>query len=243
MRRIYVLLILAFSLHLTVFAQSSFIESLHLKDGTVIKGIITEQVPNQYLKIQTADGKTFTYNMEDVEKMTKEVILYDKNPYLSSNKEYKIKGYRGFVDLGYTIGVGTYDLDRIELTTSHGYQFSSYFFAGIGTGAHYYCSHETNEFFIPLFADFRGNLLKGPIVPFAGLKAGYVFRTREGIGKFGPYFSPSVGVKFMITNKAAMNISLGYVAQFAELWFFDYWSRYSDTENLGGLSFKVGFEF
>ena len=44
------------------------------------------------------------------------------------------KGYRGLVDIGYTIGVGDFDNGRFEITTSHGYQFNSWLFIGGGMG-------------------------------------------------------------------------------------------------------------
>jgi len=44
------------------------------------------------------------------------------------------KGYRGFADLGYTIGTGDFRLDRIEFSTSHGYQILPCFYAGLGVG-------------------------------------------------------------------------------------------------------------
>jgi hypothetical protein len=45
---------------------------VYLKNGSVIRGTIIEQVPNVSLKIQTRDGSVFVYKMEEVEKMTKE---------------------------------------------------------------------------------------------------------------------------------------------------------------------------
>lgn len=34
------------------------------------------------------------------------------------------KGYRGFAELGYGIGVGDYEFGRFSIETSHGYQFN-----------------------------------------------------------------------------------------------------------------------
>ena len=33
-------------------------------------------------------------------------------------------GYRGFVDTGYSVGIGDYDFGRFEVNTSHGYQIN-----------------------------------------------------------------------------------------------------------------------
>lgn len=49
-----------------------YIDVVYLKNGSVIKGLIMEQIPNETLKIQTADGSLFVYKMEEVVKITKE---------------------------------------------------------------------------------------------------------------------------------------------------------------------------
>ena len=35
--------------------------------------------------------------------------------------------YRGYVDAGYSIGIGDYEFGRFEVNTTHGYQVSPYF--------------------------------------------------------------------------------------------------------------------
>jgi hypothetical protein len=48
------------------------VDVVYLKNGSMIKGTIIEQVPDQSLKIKTADGNVFDYKMEDITKITKE---------------------------------------------------------------------------------------------------------------------------------------------------------------------------
>jgi hypothetical protein len=45
---------------------------LSLKNGSVIKGTILEMIPDKTVKIQTADGNIFVYNMTEVDKISKE---------------------------------------------------------------------------------------------------------------------------------------------------------------------------
>ncbi|PCJ65495.1 MAG: hypothetical protein COA58_08785 [Bacteroidetes bacterium] len=52
--------------------NTSYIDVLYLKNGSIIRGQIIEQVPNKSLKIQTAGGSIFVYKMEEVEKIIKE---------------------------------------------------------------------------------------------------------------------------------------------------------------------------
>lgn len=54
------------------FAQTELIDVLYLKNGSIIKGTITELVPNQTVKIRTADGSLFVFKMEEVDKVVKE---------------------------------------------------------------------------------------------------------------------------------------------------------------------------
>lgn len=61
-------------LAISSFAQGNYRDVVHLKDGSIIKGIIVEQVPGKQLKIETTDGSVFVYQMNEIEKMTKEQI-------------------------------------------------------------------------------------------------------------------------------------------------------------------------
>jgi TM2 domain-containing membrane protein YozV len=56
-------------------AQQRYEEVVYLKNGSIIRGTVIEQVPNVSLKIQTKDGNVFVYKMEEVEKITKELPL------------------------------------------------------------------------------------------------------------------------------------------------------------------------
>lgn len=58
-----------------------YVECVYLKNGSIIKGTIVEQIPNETLKIKTADGSLFVYSFADVVKITKEVISTPVNNY------------------------------------------------------------------------------------------------------------------------------------------------------------------
>ncbi|HLA68987.1 MAG TPA: hypothetical protein VJN65_04715 [Bacteroidota bacterium] len=47
---------------------------VYLKNGSIIRGLVIEQVPGKSLKIKTRDGSVFVYTMEEVEKITKEEV-------------------------------------------------------------------------------------------------------------------------------------------------------------------------
>lgn len=73
----------------TAVAQNNMKDVVYLKNGGVVKGLIVEQVPNQSIKIQTADGSIFVYEMKDIEKMTKEMAT---NQYNGNGTQIKSPG-------------------------------------------------------------------------------------------------------------------------------------------------------
>jgi hypothetical protein len=72
MKRICLLAAVTLALTAAASAQQ-YVDIVHLKNGSVIRGVITEQVPGESLKIQTADGSVFVYAIDEVAKMTKEI--------------------------------------------------------------------------------------------------------------------------------------------------------------------------
>lgn len=71
-----VLLTTVFILTVTiVFGQNNLQDVVYLKNGSIIRGTIIEQVPNESLKVKTADGSIYVFTISDVEKMTKEPVV------------------------------------------------------------------------------------------------------------------------------------------------------------------------
>ncbi len=68
----FLLLVLVVVFSIATFAQQNYQDVVYLKNDSIIRGMIIERVPNQYLKIQTKDGSVFVYKMIEVEKITKE---------------------------------------------------------------------------------------------------------------------------------------------------------------------------
>ncbi|MBR6715361.1 MAG: hypothetical protein IKI83_02830 [Prevotella sp.] len=150
------------------------------------------------------------------------------------------RGYKGFIEGGYTVGVGDYKSGRAELITTHGYQFNNYIFAGVGAGAKYYTDDELWAF--PIYADVRANILNHSISPFVDLKIGYAAGDVDGF-----LLIPSIGCRYGFNNNTAITASIGYEIQKAKLYASYYYGgrvyESSSRETIGGLAFKIGFEF
>lgn len=228
----------------TLASAQTMQEVVYLKNGSIIKGVIIEQIPNTSLKIQTADGSIFAYKMSEVEKITKENNMSLRNYNNRNNRSGGIlfngkglqAGYRGFADLGYIVGTGNYGEGRVEFTTSHGYQFCPYIFAGIGVGVSYF--HNSLALGVPVFAHLRSEFLNHSITPFLDVKVGYSFVDTKGV-----YFTPTVGCRLALNNKLGLSAGIGYSMQKANYIYysFDYYAEY--RFNCGGFSIKFGIDF
>ena len=57
MRKYFILIFLFFTS--IIYAQSNYQDVVYLKNGSIIRGVIIEQVPNKFIKIETADKNIF----------------------------------------------------------------------------------------------------------------------------------------------------------------------------------------
>lgn len=238
MKKILLLLVLLISFSTYSNAQN-YTEVVYLKNGSVIKGVIIEQIPNVSLKVKTTDGSLIICNMSDVEKITKEESQFVKNVQRSSAKP-ALKGYKGFVDLGYLADLSDNNAGKIEVSTAHGYQFNNYIFLGAGMAVDYF--NDADLVSVPLFVNFRVNFINKKITPFADFKTGYSAGDVEGA-----YVSLGMGARFSAKGKKAINVRLEYNFQQYDYSYSyssgNYHGTYEDYLDLQGFGFKVGFEF
>ena len=251
---------------------------VYLTDGSMIKGYIFEQIPNDYLKIETRSGKIYIIEMDEVERIIKErprsriqsnnrrqnTNLYNypntrnsqQNSQNNYNDYYDVnsysyfpnKGYKGFIDLGFSFGtssnVGNYSYDgenRFEFSTSHGFFFNPYIFVGLGVGFHFYTGYnEGGRYYsyddvtveIPIFAHVRTHFIDKKVSPFADVKLGYSVND-DG----GTYFCPSIGCRFAKGSRSAFWISLGYTVQYIDDLY------YNTSASSEAVTFKLGWDF
>lgn len=72
--KVYVLFVVFNLLPCLLLAQSHYQDVVYLKNGSIIRGVIIEQVPNQNIKIETADKSVFVFKIDEIEKITKELV-------------------------------------------------------------------------------------------------------------------------------------------------------------------------
>lgn len=235
------ILIIAMLLGMATFcAAQSHVDVVYLKDGSVIRGLVVEQIPDKSIKIETYDGSLFVYNMDQVEKITKELNRRQRRQHLPRNvKVYtdynqSLRGYKGFIDGGYNFG----DDGNIEFSTSHGYQFNNHIFVGGGLALRYYSDYEVTS--VPFFANFRANFINNSITPFVDVKTGYAVGDIEGF-----YASIGLGMRIKLQNRMALNLTVTYSGQEDGYFYHDYWDdyHYESDYSVEGFGLKIGLEF
>ncbi len=248
-------------------AQTNYEDVVYLKNGSIIHGMIIETVPNQTIKIQTKDRNVFVYKMDEIEKITKEPMQTTSPPELRNEiPNIKQSGYTNITELDFGLGVSS-DTNSYSygIQTVNGYLINQYFSMGIGLGIEKY-----NALFLPIFVDFRGNLLNSLITPFFDVSLGYSFginnssglytsftnnafwmsyykNTITQVNKGGLLVNLSIGMKFFVSSKYALNFSVGYRYQENSL-AVSYIDRneqesFTKREKVNVLNLKLGATF
>lgn len=72
------LFIFIFMSYNSINAQTNYEDVVYLKNGSIIHGIIVEQIPNESIKIESGPN-TFVYKMNEIQKLTKEKVTSQQN--------------------------------------------------------------------------------------------------------------------------------------------------------------------
>lgn len=199
----------------SLFAQRNA-ETVYLKNGSIVRGEIVEQVPGQSLKIKTRDGSIFVYQMSEVEKIARE----------AASERTQSTGHRGLdfnVDLGYDFGKGGSGCFDGEI--SLGKRFSKNFYWGVGAGVR----AGNGDPVIPIFTDFKVYfpLQHSTIAPMGTIKLGYAINTADdftvGTGRYKTTVEmPNYiilglmpGLQVPLSGKVDFNFGLGFLYNIA----------------------------
>lgn len=99
---------------------------IHLRNGQVVTGVITERDERVVTIANDADHATYHYTMDEINYID----------HLTKKKNYDTSKFRGFIDLGYSMGVGAPRNDYWLVETSFGYAFTPKTYLGLGVAIH-----------------------------------------------------------------------------------------------------------
>lgn len=202
---------------LFVRAQGNYEDVVYLKNGSVIRGMIIEQIPNVSIKIKSGPN-IFVYKMDEIEKFTKEEVAGSSTT-AGAPGDFGFKPNKGYAG-NFEIGLSHYpagNLPMFAVNIVNGYQFSRHFTMGLGVGAEV-STKSVHNFNAGL--DMRAYFLKSRVTPFFNFAAGYnaMLQSYEDYYYGGSTtdvyhgftFAPAFGARVAINKKVAATISLGY---------------------------------
>lgn len=197
--------------------------TIHLKSGEYVTGVITAR-DDQTVELTTDDGMHYVYLMSEVD-----YISHEKR-----KKNYDTSHFRGFVDVGYALGLGPSRNHYWLIETSFGYQFNAHYYLGAGIGLHNFKAqvdtyplrndlavpeHNDPKWdfpLVPVYVEGRYNLRSETMgTPWASLKVGANTFSHSGF-----FASPSLGWHFAASQYFSFNVGIGYALHTAKykLW-------------------------
>lgn len=237
--------------------------TIHLKSGQYVTGVITSRNSQMVEIVPEGEDTKYVYSMDDVN-----YIEHERR-----HKNYDTAKFRGFIEGGYSLGVGEPRNDYWLIETSFGYAFTPKAYLGVGLGIHNFNAVESSYPlywdqaatehkgvhndpdwkypFIPFYVDGRYNLKsEAGNTPWVDLKVGATFINHNGF-----FASPAVGYHFASSEFFSFNVGLGYALHTAS---YKQWcsgdtpgahpdgsgkSYLRPTATFHNLVLKVGVEF
>jgi hypothetical protein len=222
---------------------SQYQDIVYLKNGSIIRGIIVEQIPNSSITIETTEGNIFILRMEEIESLTK-VPSIDRNNRSSQSRGTGLRrGFKGIFEVGHLFGTGDYSINRIKLNLLLGHQANPYFSFGFGFGLRYFYTNDSyydDSVVIPILSDFRVNFINKPVSPYLSCGIGYSLYWNESSSEFqgiGLLLNPTAGVTFKVASRAAIHVGLGFENQYWGNEYNDYGINYGAVNLVFGVSF------
>jgi hypothetical protein len=198
------LVLISLSYSSVVFGQTQNLQDVvYLKNGSVIHGTIIEEVPNKSIKIETSDGNIFFYQMDEIEKLTKEPSRIP----ISENGTPSGGGYAGNFEIGINQILSTFSgttLLAVHLVNGFAIGRST---IGLGLGI------ETADggTVIPIWIDSHSYFTDGDVKPGIYGHLGYALGSGGGsIEAEGFSVGAGLSVKFQTSPGFGILLDVGY---------------------------------
>lgn len=209
-----------------LFGQNATRDVIQLKNGSIIKGMITEQILGQNVTIEMTDGSRLVYSVTEIEKITKEQLPQ----YSTLNKKKKMSYYSLNLGLATDFEEIAANINLVELNIASR--------NGWGGTLKWGASSKTEN---EISSGF-GYLLVGPSYTFAPLPNGTFTTLRAMIGGAKPVATKG---NQTISGKTELMFDLGASMRFAA---YNNWSFLVGTDLMVAqesvfLNLNVGFSY
>ncbi len=263
MKQLLLLPLLLLSMMLmTAKAQSGMEDVVYLNNGSVLRGIIVEQVPNKSLKVQIAGGSIFQIEIADVERITKEsplsVFPGSSAPDRSSRetrvrdsirvREPWVPRRKGYFLQGQVL----LELAQGGLRVVNGYKFGRFGYLGLGVGidlsgpsiSHAYNnlwgngSYGGTGVYMPVYIHYSGDILNRRVTPFYAMELGYAALLRDTDNQWSDNdrvrggVIGGAGIGVRFNTRRRLNMSVLFNLNFKNISYRENWYWYDDMNEM-----------
>ncbi|TAE49955.1 MAG: hypothetical protein EAZ89_13145 [Bacteroidetes bacterium] len=224
MQRILLTILLGLAFGLAQAQSHNMEDVVYLKNGWIIRGTIKQIIPDSVLTIESEGRNVFVFKWEEVLRMAQEEAPRrrggDRGP-----AAYPEKHYYGTARIAVLAGSNASTFyygnnGSMSLQTSHGYRFSHWLQAGVGTDITFY----NNGLMLPLYGELRSDLKAAAVSPQLYVKGGYSLPLYQnasdpwgGTQNYKAYgginMEAGVGMRLQTHGPAAWLLSAGYHMQ------------------------------
>ena len=189
-------ILLFFNQH--ILAQDSYDDVVYLKNGTVIHGMIFEQVPGKSITIESVNKFVYSFTYEEIEKIRKELKQSTASSF--SDADVGSPNYTNLFQFGMlTTKAGVAPTTFNLIRSGNVGEYSS---LGLGVGWDAYGGRSM----IPLFVDARTSLIKGQASPFVFTDLGYSYGKLDGAYRWDAGgFVLNAGAGFVVHSSTAVS--------------------------------------
>jgi|WetSurMetagenome_2_1015567.scaffolds.fasta_scaffold01570_6 hypothetical protein len=175
---------------------------------------LREQIANLEEKLANAGKQSKDKDaVIDQQNNTIEAVTADAAELRDSVQKEDVSGWFNNTELNGAVGLfdtnAPYAHYFYGITTINGYVINKHFLTGIGVGLNRYDA----GWMVPVYLDFRYSLTKGKFTPYIYTDGGFQFDVQHFKLPNSIFMNPGIGVYKIITNRLALNASVGLVTQ------------------------------
>lgn len=239
-RIISLLIFILLSFSYNADAQKKITEDVvYLKNGSIIRGKITENKPGEFIRIKTVDRSEWVFRHDEIEKTGTEELTIQQDFFTND------KGIYCVIYSGMVLRNGR-NFNSINITNNvaAGYKFHRL----IGVGGSAGIDLIEDIIFFPVALEIRGNFFNKAVTPYYAAQAGYSFPANlsdfnQNELSGGMVFNPSLGLQFSLSKDVAILLDAGIKIQKYHIYRQTWGGEINQDITLRRLTMRMGFIF
>ncbi len=224
-----------------VLAQETHEDVVYLKNGSIIRGKIIENLVGEYTKIETVGRNVWVFKVDEISRIEMESLI----PF-SERKELRSNSFVISAEVGMLANKSSNEKVSLQLISS--YQFRNRISAGLGTGFEVFDIQT-----LPVFCDVRYKIFNGGVNPYVYAQCGYSIPLSKNQDLYnvdadgGIMYGTGIGIRKNFSNGSGFTISVGYRYQQIDYTsdsnYWGYSTQYERTDLYRKVALKIGFIF